>query len=463
MRNQLLWCTVMAALTSCAGVLTPVDNRGDGGSAADSGQTSDAGSADSGTAGLDAGRPADSGTPTNDAGPGPNDAGPSPGVPSWVPSTAWRWTDIPHSTFTTSIKNDGSGVAPATGAEPSGATYASYTKETSFGGPSYSRKHQELYLFGGGHAATTLNALIRWNLGKETPDLEVVVPATTADLRATSFFDPTNRAKGYWPDGKPKAAHMYHALQYLDATDELLAVGLAFGHDPVTDERSWNTVAAYHRGDASWLPEGTYPALPDEPYQNSGLLIDAPTFASWDGAAVYYYRDGGGSGPWRKVNSATRAVDEVGGSLSWWLTTVGAARDDRAEALLVGGQTGGGGSGYQFRTLSLTTGALTPLAATGFAFPTDCGIKDLVWVSKHRYWVAWCTDTVSDNAGIGVQRVLKFEPTSPTQITATDLSLSGTAPAGTGGCKQGLFYDDTFDALLFVGNLDEPLKIVKVD
>lgn len=383
-------------------------------------------------------------------------------IPAWVPSAAWTWTPIPNTVFNSFMKDDSTGIAPASGPEPSGgtnnATYPYYAKETSFGGPSYSRKNHELYLFGGGHAATTLNALSRWNLNQDIPDMTLLVPSTTSAMRQQYWLDTTVRASGYWPDGKPKSAHMYHALQYMDALDQLVAIGLAFGTDPVTDSVSWNIVASYARGSAVWDPAGSWPSLPTE-INEGPLLAEAPAFASFDGSAVYYYRDTGGAGPWRKLDALTQTIVPVGGRLNWWNYTVGSARHDINFALLAGGSAASGG--YQFKLLDLTTGISTPMNSVGYPCPTNASIKDLVWISTYGYWVGWFVDVVTDNAAMGVQKLIKFQQTSSTDISATLITTIGSPPIGNGGCLQGMYWDDVYGCILFVGGMGESLYALK--
>ncbi|MEY2688371.1 MAG: hypothetical protein RL375_2569, partial [Pseudomonadota bacterium] len=89
------------------------------------------------------------------------------GTPSWLPATAWEWTSIPGTVWSDYMKADGTGIAPEITAADPGPTRA-YTAQWDFGGPCYSKARHEFWMFGGGHAGTTINILTRWNLNTDS-------------------------------------------------------------------------------------------------------------------------------------------------------------------------------------------------------------------------------------------------------------------------------------------------------
>lgn len=390
------------------------------------------------------------------------------GVPSWVPSTALVWTAIPSTTFDNYMKDDGSGIASAAGAEPTGGTnaptYALYRKWTSFGGPAYSRKRHEIYAFGGGHAATTLNFLARWNLNLNTPSMTLMCAQTASATKQanwnTSYVNTTSR--GYWPDGKPMNPHGYNGLQYFDAIDELVQVGLSYVVSPFTDLTVWQVVAGFPRSGTAWRADAYWADMPTPNSNDDASMVECPVFKDWAGAIVYYYKDRGSSIAYRKLTASTRAHTTISGGDNYgsldFRRSRGSMRHDNGKALLIGNNTSSGWNALMFDSAS---GSLTSQSMAGASFPSE-HFADLAWSSSGGFWLAWFAEPADDNNPISSQKVYKITITGTNALTATLLSPSGTALAGTGGNFHGMYYDDWFDCFIFVGAYNENLKALKV-
>ena len=134
-----------------------------------------------------------------------------------------------NSAWTNHVKKDGSGIVPDL--LPDEPSYQkAYTAQWDYSAPTYSRKHHEIWMFGGGHNATTINLVTKWNLHREVPDVSVACEATTHAIRKANLFAfafPERDTKVYFSDGKPYSPHAYTNNQYSDATDKFISFGLA--------------------------------------------------------------------------------------------------------------------------------------------------------------------------------------------------------------------------------------------
>lgn len=391
---------------------------------------------------------------------------PSGALPTWIPATAWQWTDIPNTQYTAHMKNDGTGIAPVPPGEVTGGTISTtnnYNKMSSFGGPAYSRKNHELWLFGGGHAATTLNALCRWNLNKNTPDMTFINAATPQATKQSIWNQAAYDASGgYWPDGKPISPHCYMNNFYFDEIDEFGVLSLSNVCHPSVDVTVFGVVPGYARNGSAWRAAGYWANMPftNAQYDN-GNAADSAVFMNWAGTELHYHNDKGGAQGWRKLTASTRAHTTYGSQpFNWNRFAKGAARHDQAQALIVGGNDPGGG--YQCRLLNMTTGAHVAQTVIGFTAPTG-NCHDVAWISSGGYWVVWYAFPEDDNINLTMNVLVKLEISGTNQLTATQLTPSGTAHISSGGYARGMYYDDFFDCLIFAGGVNENLKAIKIN
>lgn len=400
------WVLVLA-VTASAGCGAP-DEVGDHDGAPEGG------AGDAGGAGGECG--------VGDAG----DAGDVPSstyIPGWVPSTAWQWVNAgTNSPWTNHVKDDGTGIVPAL--LPDEPSYQRiYAAQWDYSSPTYSRKHHEIWMFGGGHAATTINLVTKWNLHKETPDVSVACSATTHAIRKANllaFASTSADNKVYFSDGKPYSPHSYSNNQYSDATDEFISFGIAAMMSPGTNYDgagggwSSNAIAALQRT-GTWRANGYYPA---STASNEASFTPAagPRFMSADGMTIYYWLDGNAGNGLYKFNLATKTHSPVGGGLPSGSRN---ADDGNGRALVLGAGSGGG---WVAQFVNLSTGALTNVTVSGDALPSGMGIYDLVWSPEQGYYVAVGFDkTAMANAhtSISAITVATITPTSASTASAS--------------------------------------------
>lgn len=389
---------------------------------------------------------------------------PPPWVPSWLPSSAWQWTSIPNSTWSNYVKDDGTGVAIAAGGT---GIDTSYSALWPYCAPAYSAARHEMYLFGGGHAQSTINLLTRWNLGSDTPSVSVA-SAQTADsarvARFAAFATPDNDGtRTYFADGKPYSSHTYRNVMYSDAADELLIFGFGFMASPgaggTGGGNGWTSrdVAGWPRG-GSWRAQGAYGNLPiDQPA--------GPRFLSSDGTTVYYWEAASGatSTTLRKWVRATNTYSTVGTSAIGWYSR--AADDGAVRALVLGSASSSGAWDAQF--VDLATGATQTVTVGGDSLPSGRGIYGLVYCPAQGYWLAvffnaaaLYANSVTPNA-ISAITVATITPTGASTATATVRTMTGTAPT-TCLPYHGLFFDPAFGCALLVTDRSTPIQAIKV-
>lgn len=383
-------------------------------------------------------------------------------VPSWVPATAWHWTDVPNSTWTNHVKNDGTGVAPQITALDPGPN-KSYTATWEYSGPVYSRKHHEFWHFGGGHAATTINLLTRINLGKDTPDVTMVsAPTSESDRRAWCFDSANLLSTAYFPvDGKPYSPHSYWNNLYSDSRDEFISfgiAGIASSSDGTTmggGTLSFNDIAGHQRDAAAWRAEDYYLNIPT--YIESAYANRGPRLLSADGQSIYYWPDGFGL---RRYDFATNSHNNIGGTTlqpSGALTLM----PDGTKSLHVGLDST---AGYGVKLCDLSTGVQTSVTTTGDALPAGLRCYGVEYVATLNKYVAVWVNTASYNAPaatISTLVVATIELTGPTTAVAVVKTTTGTGPTVCASYR-GMGFDPAFGCLLLAMSPTYPVKALKV-
>jgi hypothetical protein len=119
-------------------------------------------------------------------------------LPSWVPSTTWQWSPITGSRWSDYIVDAGNAVVVA--ADGPAAGYETYLNCWAYSGPAYSQRRHELYMFGGGHTAGTLNLLTRYLLNTSSPSVDVAEPSTSASVRTAETSSGSYTADAWWGD-----------------------------------------------------------------------------------------------------------------------------------------------------------------------------------------------------------------------------------------------------------------------
>lgn len=386
-------------------------------------------------------------------------------IPAWVPSAAWVWTDIPGTVWTDYLKSDGSGIAPAITALDPGPSL-SYTSTWEYSGPCYSRKNHELWMFGGGHAATTINILTRYNLHQASPNVSVVSQATPEQDRRDRSFGGHLLDAPYFPtDGKPYSPHSYTNNIYVDGRDEFMGFGvanIATTSDGVTMQAgasSFRDIVAFPR-DGAWRAKGYYPNLPT--LMDSADIIKGPRALSADGNSIYYWGDG--YGMYRFTFGQGGATHTfVGGTTS---APSGMLANNSVDVTLH--IVPDSGAGWGVKTCNLATGAQTAITVSGYSIPVGLYCYGVQWVpSIGKYVAMWINADAYNNganrAATNLTTVLltTLELTSATTATATLVSMTGTAPTK---CMsfRGFYYDDTYDCLIVVTAPNKPVQAIKV-
>ena len=374
-------------------------------------------------------------------------------LPSWVPQNAWVWTDVPGTTFSNYMKEDGSGIAPASTADPFGSFQ--YNQEWGgYGGPCYSAKHHQFYLFGGGHAQTTLNALIRWNIGKNSPDMDLAAPPTLQSLRMSEYGTANyGNGRAYWSDGKPYCAHSYRMDQFVDAIDEWLQLGLTFANQPPgTNTYSNNATVGWSFASGTYRAAGYWPNVLSN-------IAQGIVFTTLDGAYVYYTV----SGTTYRLNTATRAMATVGSVPTIDPNNRRAAHDGSNLALVLAGELDRGSAGPLY--LNLTTGALTSCTITGDVPPSD-GCFEVAWCPPKGYYLASFVPaaalqppTVSGT--LSSVNIYAITPTGPSTATSVLKTVTGTPPDQISGCR-GMAWDNGLGCLVFCWAWNRNIKAIKV-
>jgi hypothetical protein len=391
-------------------------------------------------------------------------------VPAWhAPFQAWEWREIPGTTFDDYMLDDGTGIVIAHGSPVHNGDGFVYRSMWGDCGPNYSSSNHELYFGpGGGHASTSSNPLIRWNLWKDQPDIEALVQPTTWEIRAAEVdqlefpvdAEPNatyrQRYNGYFSDGKPYAFHSYSAVNFLDSIDEMVSVISAAGNSEISGNMNWHVGLGYRRGDSAWRPKLYWPNTPDEVSEdgNGGAIMCC--FPSYNGDAVYFSRSGG---PLRRLDAATRTYSAIGSSTPGVLSThrrLG-AQNSSGKVLTVPTNTAVATTPtvYSAKFWNMTTGAQTTLTSTGYAYPTATALgsyhcRDLKWIDVLDGWVGLYIDGSPQSTGVKSFKWLLFREVSATVVDVTDLTtlMSGTRPSVDSNCRAFISYDRDWNMLI---------------
>ena len=376
---------------------------------------------------------------------------PLPRVPAWVPATPWQWKEIPGTRFADYIKDDGSGIAPPHGASIDRGDHAQYSQIYADGGPVYSAKNHELYLIGGGHAATSNNILVRWRLYKDAPDMDVAEKPTPRDVRAAEVNMPAYRdpANGFYSDGKPIAFHAYHNVQYLDAIDELVVTALMATNSSQFGGGAPNYfVGAGWSRNSGWRPKKYWPDTPREPINTD---VIAAVFQSPASDAIYALR---GAGPLRKLDGHTRQWSAIGPRLSGFTyDNKGAINPNTGKALLLGHVNQKGTYGARF--IDTVSGGESPVAVTGAPYSRK-HLTDVVWIELLGGWVAFYGGIYERTQW----QLVLFKQTSADTVNAIDIT-PGDAPTEMTQ-RTGMFYDPAYQCLVFSGSHRSNLRAIKI-
>jgi hypothetical protein len=388
-------------------------------------------------------------------------------IPGWVPPKAWQWVNVgTNSTWTSYVKNNGSGIVPAL--LPDEPSYQkSYAAQWDYSAPAYSRKHHEIWMFGGGHKATTINLVTKWNLHKETPDVSVACKATTHAIRKANllaFASTQGDNKVCFPDGKPYSPHSYTNSQYSDATDEFISFGLGFMMSPGANfdgaGGGWssNAIPALQRtGD--WRPDGYYPS---SKASNEADLNPAngPRFMSADGMTIYYWLDSNAGNGLYKFDLASKRHTAIGGGLP----PAGARHADEGNGRALILDRTHNGETWLAKFVNLSTGVLTSVTIGGDVLPGGMSIYDLAWCPDKGYYVSvWFNRTAMYNSGatINAITVATITPTDPSKATASVKAMTGIGPSRFGAFR-GAFYDPTYGCMIVVTHHSDPVKAFKI-
>lgn len=389
-------------------------------------------------------------------------------IPAWVPTAAWEWTDIPGTRWLDYVKNDGTGVdgAPAiTNLDPGPSR--SYEATWDFSGPCYSHKNHEVWMFGGGHAGTTINILTKYNLHKNVPDVTVVSPPTPEAMRRKYALAPnhlTYPKKVYWPDGKPYSPHSYTNSFYVDALDEWFQFGVSACASSVDGVNMSGpgvggfNVVGYPRNGSYRQPDYWAPI----PASGDGVTRGYRSIAS-DQSGIYYWSRNGASGL-RKFTFATNSYEFIDGAIPPELSRPSDEHD--GVVFHCGTDIRRGWNG---KFCDVTTGAMTTVAFTGPALPVAANyLLEVIWIASKGYYVTvWINSSAVDWGATNVDGnlttivVATVTPTGASTATVEIRAISGSAPTRN-TVIRGAFYDSTYGCLILPISYANNIKAVKV-
>lgn len=372
-------------------------------------------------------------------------------VPTWVSgiTTPWTLTSIAGTRWEDVMKSDGTGIAAVSSADP--VQSYEYYRQWDFSSPAWSPKNHEFWMIGGGHNATSLNTLTRFNLGKDSPDV-TIVSAQTAQATRISDYDNASlydSLGGYHSDNKPKSPHSYQNNNYFDDIDEFVMVRLAAVDHLITDIAGYPDIAGFARGASEWRAPKYWPDVPADGASGIAQLC----FPSFDRASVYYAAENGGA--LRKLVGATKALTSLGGYLNWTANAYG-ADNGAGKALVLGGGFAGA---FQARFINLSNGAETAVSTTGASWPSGYNYRGLAWCPPLSAWVAVAISGTSTN--VTGAKFFKLTETGATTLDAVEVAVSGTVPASTPAVR-GLYWDNDYSVLLWVAGYADTIKAMKV-
>lgn len=398
------------------------------------------------------------------------------GLPAWIPATAWQWTDVPGTNWDTYLKTDGTGIAPiVTAADPGPSR--NYATTWIYSGPAYSRKNHEFWMFGGGHAGTTINIVTKYNLHKDSPDVSVVCAATTEAMR-DEYCNVDNYASyynvnAYWPDGKPYSPHSYTNNIYVDSTDEFVSfghtatAGSADGGNSMSGPAAGLTgsIPALSRSAGNWQAPGSYSSFPAAVTDYQGDR--GARAVSADGSMIYYLVSNTNSPRYglNKYTISTKVHAHIGGTVAVF-DGQRCSEEHDGVILVMDAEMASGWRGY---LTNVTTGAKTDVTFThsGTAINASAYLFDLVWIAALGYYVAvWVYPTAGIN-GPGPDNSMssivlaRVEMTSANTANTSPIAITGTAPNRL-SAYRGAAYDPLYGCLLLALDYASPIKAIKV-
>lgn len=383
-------------------------------------------------------------------------------VPAWVPTTAWTWDEIPTSTWSDYMKKDGTGVAPAITAFDPGPT-REYLAQWEYSGHCYSRKHHEIWFFGGGHAATTINAASRWNLATETPNVSLVCAPSSETVR-NDYLQAGNYTNAYFSadNDKPVSPHSYWNSIYSDASDEFIQFGIGFaasGYPTASGEaKSYDDVRALTRT-GTWHTPGTYSNV-------TRTLADkghAPRMLSYDGTTIYYWDGSPGSNTvdMRKFVIATDTHSTVAASVIPYYSLQ--ADGGAGTALVMGGADSS--NGWQAKFVTLSSGAVASVTVSGDSLPSGQSIVGVEWCADKGYYLCvWVNNSATgDQRGtVSAITVATITPNYGANTAVASIkTMTGTGPTRVPEIRTA-FYDPAWSAVIFVQYAEVPVLTFKV-
>ncbi|MEY2688332.1 MAG: hypothetical protein RL375_2530, partial [Pseudomonadota bacterium] len=383
------------------------------------------------------------------------------GTPAWLPTTAWQWASITGTRWTDYIKDNGTGLAPQVTANDPGVS-KTYGAVWDYSGPCYSKARHEFWMFGGGHAGTTINILTRWNLNTDSPSVSMMCAPSSESVRRTQALDnyTTYIANGpCFSDGKPYSPHSYYNNLYLDGVDQFMSFvidGIATSADGSTMggvTASFYTIAAFGRNDSTWLPANTYTDVVSSPAgANRG-----PRPISADGLSVYYWADSGGL---RKWHQPTDTHSVIGGTGTKPPNPGPCCNNGSDVSLHIERDST---AGWNVKTCDLSTGTQTTVTVGGYSIGTGLQCYGVEYVSATDTYITVWVDSTSYNGTASITSILvvELELTSASAATATLKTMTGTAPTKCGSyCGMG--YDPTFGVVLLAMDETTPIHCFKV-
>lgn len=399
-----------------------------------------------------------------------NQGGRSVYIPEWVPATAWEWTDVPGTTWAAAMA---SGIAPAVTALDPGPS-RNYVSTWDYSGPAYSKKNHEFWFFGGGHAATTINCVTRFELHKETPNVVLACAPTTETMRNTEALAPnysTYATAAYWSDGKPHSPHSYTSNLYLDSVDDFVAFGLSTcvgssdGGTTLSGGPAGGTAIAALSRAGTWQAAESYVNFPTTviTYQgDKGLRAIAS-----DESKIYYWLSDSNAPQYglNKYTLATKVHAHIGGI--GYLSARCTDEHDGIVLVLNNSQT----AGWVGRTINVTTGAATAQTFTvnGAALTSTMQLWDVMWVASLGYYLAvWVNSGAiawPNSAGnLTDIKICKITPTGSSTMTIDTMAITtGDGVPTRCGAIRGAFYDPIYQCVMLCLSHSAPLKAIKVN
>lgn len=382
------------------------------------------------------------------------------GLPLWIPSTAWQWASITGTRWSDYIKDDGTGLAPQVTAGDPGVS-KTYGAVWDYSGPCYSKDRHEFWMFGGGHAGTTINILTRWNLNTDSPSVSMAcAPSSEATRYAQALTNYTTYlANGpYFSDGKPYSPHSYYNNVFLDGIGEFLSFGIAGiatsvdGSTMGGTTANFLTIAAFPASGSDWRASDYYTDITSDTGADRG-----PRVVSADGLSVYYWADSGGLRKWRQP---TDTHSTIGGTGTKPPNPGPCCNNGSDVSLHVERDST---SGWNVKTCDLSTGTQTTVTVSGYSIGTGLQCYGVEYVASTDTYITVWVDSTSYNgtASITLILVVELALTSSSAATATLKTMTGTAPTKCGSyCGMG--FDPTFGVVLLAMDETTPIHCFKV-